>query len=122
MISSAPSSQRELISGVLGTAMVSALAATVRRLMRLSRNAGMRRASSSSSSDSVTSTVRNSVACGAVKALRTMASAVRFRTPAIGIRVSRCRESRPDDAEAGITAACWTGSSVALRPATPSVT
>ena len=36
----------------------------------------------------VTSTVRNSVTCGAVKALATIAAAVCLRTPLIGIRCS----------------------------------
>ncbi len=37
----------------------------------------------------VTSTVMNSVTCGAVKALRTIAAAVCLRTPLIGVRCSR---------------------------------
>ena len=42
-----------------------------------------------SSSVRDTSTVKNSVTCGAVKALATIAAAVALRTPLIGIRVSR---------------------------------
>ncbi len=47
----------------------------------------------SSSIVAVTSIVRNSVTCGAVNALRTIAAAVCLRTPLIGMRVSAGRSA-----------------------------
>ena len=52
------------------------------------RSAGSRAAASTSSTVGVTSTVRNTQACGAVATLRTMASAMRFWTPRTGALVS----------------------------------
>ena len=64
-----------------------------------SANSGRRRSRSRSCIIGVTSTVRNSVTCGAVNALATIAAAVAFRTPLIGIRRSRVAGSyrRPPD-------------------------
>ena len=65
------------------------------------RTRGRRGAARAAPSSAVTSTVRNSVTCGAVNALRTIAAAVCLRTPVIGMRVSRggcCR--RPTSAAA----------------------
>jgi hypothetical protein len=66
----------------------------------------MARSRSSARTDRVTSTVRNSVTCGAVNALATMFSAVSFRTPLTGIRVS-------PPAAAGTTGALTAGAATA---------
>ena len=62
--------------------------------MRWSASDLSARSDAISSMVGVTSTVWNVVTCGAVKALRTIASAVNLRTPRIGMRVVRLASSR----------------------------
>ena len=92
-ISWASSSQREFTSGVRPAAMQSAFATTVSGVTRCPANARSSRMPRSSSIVAVTSIVRNSVTCGAVNALRTIAAAVCLRTPLIGMRVSAGRSA-----------------------------
>ena len=66
-----------------------ALAATAMTPIRWPSSARSARSDAISSLVAVTSTVRKVVTCGAVKALRTIASAVCLRTPRIGMRVVR---------------------------------
>jgi hypothetical protein len=73
---------------MLPTAMSTAFATSSNGLTftaRKSRRAAIR---SRSSTEAVTSTVRNSVTCGAVNAELTIAAAVCLRTPLIAMRVS----------------------------------
>ena len=63
--------------------------------MRCPSSARSRLSDATSSIVGVTSTVRNVVTCGAVKALRTIACAVCLRTPRIGVRVVREPSSPP---------------------------
>ncbi len=67
----------------------SALATNSKGLIRRPASSGRAASRVRSAIIRVTSTVRNSVTCGAVKALATIAAAVCLRTPLIGIRCSR---------------------------------
>jgi len=87
-ISSAAASQDELTSGCLATAMSSARATKSSGEGRSSANSGSSRTRLTAAIVSVTSTCRNSVTCGAVNALDTMAAAMCLRTPRIGMRSS----------------------------------
>ncbi len=73
--------------------MQRAFATTLSMVIRWPANDLLSRKDASSSTVGVTSIVRNSVTCGAVNALRTMASAVALRMPLIGVRVSRAAAS-----------------------------
>ncbi len=75
------------MSGNSRTAASSALATSSSIVTRVSANAGSALSLSTSRTERVTSTVTNSVTCGAVKALADIAAAVALRTPLTGIRV-----------------------------------
>ena len=87
-ISSAAASQNELISGCLATAISSARATKSSGDTRSSANSGSSRTRRTAVIVSVTSTCRNSVTCGAVNALDTMAAAMCLRIPRTGMRSS----------------------------------
>ena len=87
-ISAAAASQAELRSGCLATAMSSARATKSSGDTRSSANSGSSRTRRTAAIVSVTSTWRNSVTCGAVNALDTMAAAMCLRTPRTGMRSS----------------------------------
>ena len=77
------------MSGCLATAMSSARATKSSGDTRRSANSGSSRRRRTAVIVSVTSTCRNSVTCGAVNALDTMAAAMCLRTPRTGMRSSR---------------------------------
>jgi hypothetical protein len=87
-ISCACSSHEELISGCLATAVSSALATNSSGDTRRPAYSGSSRTRRTAAIVSVTSTCRNSVTCGAVNALDTMAAAMCLRTPRTGMRSS----------------------------------
>ena len=87
-ISSAPPSQRELMSGCLATAASSARATKSIGDTRTPAYSASSRTRRTAAIVSVTSTCRNSVTCGAVNALDTMAAAMCLRTPRIEMRSS----------------------------------
>ena len=76
------------MSGCLATAMSSARATKSSGDTRTSANSGSSRTRRTAAIVSVTSTCRNSVTCGAVNALDTMAAAMCLRTPRIAMRSS----------------------------------
>ena len=76
------------MSGCLATAMSSARATKSSGEARSSANSGSSRTRRTAAIVSVTSTCRNSVTCGAVNALDTMAAAMCLRTPRTGMRSS----------------------------------
>ena len=76
------------MSGCLATAMRSARATKSSGEGRRSANSGRSRTRRTAAIVSVTSTCRNSVTCGAVNALDTMAAAMCLRTPRTGMRSS----------------------------------
>ena len=88
-ISCAASSQVALISGLRLTASSSALATNSSGVTFTPANSGSACSRVRSSIVGVMSSVRNSVTCGALKALPTIAAAVILRTPLIGMRCSR---------------------------------
>ena len=92
-ISSAAASQDELTRGCLATAMSSARATKSSGDTRRSANSGSSRTRRTAAIVSVTSTCRNSVTCGAVNALDTMAAAMYLRTPRTGMRSSPPRRA-----------------------------
>ena len=75
--------------GCLAAATSSALATKSSGDTRTSANSGSDLSRSAAAIVSVMSICRNSVTCGAVKALAVTAAAVYLRTPRIGIRSSR---------------------------------
>ena len=76
------------MTGCLATAMSSARATKSSGEGRSSANSGSSRRRLTAAIVSVTSTCRNSVTCGAVNALDTMAAAMCLRTPRTGMRSS----------------------------------
>ncbi len=88
-ISWAASSHEELIIGFLATAVSRALATKSSGETRAPANSGSAFSRAVAVIVSVTSTCRNSVTCGAVKALPATAAAVCFRIPRMAIRCSR---------------------------------
>jgi hypothetical protein len=107
-ISCAASSHELLIIGWRCAASSTALATNSRGLTLTPARSGRAASRVRSFIIRVTSTVRNSVTCGAVNALDTIAAAVCLRTPLIGIRWS---------SPAGATAAC--GTAAAARSGAP---
>ena len=93
-ISFVDADQVELTIGCRAIAIIAALATSSSGETRTSRHSGMALSRSSAFIVRVTSTVRNSVTCGAVNALATMFSAVSLRTPLIGMRCSRSGPKR----------------------------
>jgi hypothetical protein len=78
--------QLELISGCRAAATSSARATNSSGDTRTPANSGSSRTRRTAAIVSVTSTCRNSVTCGAVNALATMAAAMCFRTPRTAMR------------------------------------
>jgi hypothetical protein len=76
------------MSGCLATAISSARATNSSGEGRRSANSGSSRTRRTAAIVSVTSTCRNSVTCGALNALDTMAAAMCLRTPRTGMRSS----------------------------------
>ena len=87
-ISPAASSQAELSSGVRASARQTARAMIASGVILTSANSRRLRSRSSRAMVAETSQVSHSLTCGAVNADWTIACAVAFRTPLIGIRVS----------------------------------
>ena len=79
------------------------MAATSSGVTRTSANSRSARSFSTSFMVRVTSTVWNTVTCGAVNALATIASAVRLRTDFTGTRVCRPSEETMPEASHGST-------------------
>src|SRR3712207_3694192 len=119
-ISCAASSQELLTIGCLAAASSSALATNTSGLTLTPANSGRAAIRDRSLTIRVTSTVRNSVTCGAVKALATIAAAVCLRTPLTGIRCSPAAGAatgRSSVTGAGPAAAASTSARVITPPA-----
>ena len=116
-ISWAASSHEELIIGCRLAATSSALATRTSGETLMPSNSGSDFSRAVAVIVSVMSICRNSVTCGAVKALAAIAAAVCLRTPRIAIRSSRGSEASRRSATWPRSAGCAPGASAAVTAA-----